>query len=456
VEVVASQALTRRLSLEVIGRHRYRASGCSRTSTAGTRGSGRSACAGLRRSWWRRVGVHHRAVQAPPSCGEVGEPVCDTYDTMHFFNGQVGWTFRQGTSIRVFAGGQRGGLRCVSGVCRVFPSFQGVKAEACCGSDLARPASRRSPAQLPDGDRRRHPRRVTRADPRMQFPALRIMVVFVVAANAYILALMAAGALLGGSLWADQRFSLRKYYLLMGWAPLAFGALALMVDPRYLVLFVAAGSPASSASCWCRCSGAPSSTSPSGPTTTGRCWAASPVRSISSLGGGRVVLPRHGTPRDLGLPRRRPHAPAGRREQRAFVIGCAVAWPGRVTTSARKVGSRPGVRALLPADCPHRARPVAVLRPPLTALDAGVRPVGFFTEYVYGRLMSLFFDPRCGPTTLAHRRRTHQLRDLPAVVAGRPVLLVHLELDRALTGRPTPRGACLARPASPRASSMSL
>jgi len=65
-----------------------------------------------------------------PPCGEVGEPVCETYRNQHFFNGQVGWTFRQGTSIRVFAGGQRGGLRCVSGVCRVFPSFQGVKAEA--------------------------------------------------------------------------------------------------------------------------------------------------------------------------------------------------------------------------------------------------------------------------------------------------------------------------------------
>ena len=68
-----------------------------------------------------------------PPCGVVGQPVCDTYRQLYhssFFNGQVGWTFRQGSAIRIFAGGQRGGLRCVSGVCRVFPSFQGVKAEA--------------------------------------------------------------------------------------------------------------------------------------------------------------------------------------------------------------------------------------------------------------------------------------------------------------------------------------
>jgi uncharacterized protein DUF6029 len=40
--------------------------------------------------------------------------------------GELDWTLGS-SMIRLFAGGQRGGLKCVSGVCRVFPPFQGVK-----------------------------------------------------------------------------------------------------------------------------------------------------------------------------------------------------------------------------------------------------------------------------------------------------------------------------------------
>lgn len=34
------------------------------------------------------------------------------------------------SSLRFFAGGQRGGLKCISGVCRVFPEFRGARLEA--------------------------------------------------------------------------------------------------------------------------------------------------------------------------------------------------------------------------------------------------------------------------------------------------------------------------------------
>jgi hypothetical protein len=34
------------------------------------------------------------------------------------------------SNLRLFVGEARGGLKCVSGVCRLFPPFQGVKLTA--------------------------------------------------------------------------------------------------------------------------------------------------------------------------------------------------------------------------------------------------------------------------------------------------------------------------------------
>lgn len=47
----------------------------------------------------------------------------------HFVNGSVQWNITTASSLRLFAGGTRGGLRCISGVCRDFPSFTGAQLE---------------------------------------------------------------------------------------------------------------------------------------------------------------------------------------------------------------------------------------------------------------------------------------------------------------------------------------
>lgn len=47
----------------------------------------------------------------------------------NFFNASAQWNVDSQTSLRFFAGGQRPGLRCISGLCRVFPAFSGVKLE---------------------------------------------------------------------------------------------------------------------------------------------------------------------------------------------------------------------------------------------------------------------------------------------------------------------------------------
>lgn len=45
----------------------------------------------------------------------------------HYFAGTLQWDITPSSSVRLWAGASRGGLKCVSGVCRVFPPFEGVK-----------------------------------------------------------------------------------------------------------------------------------------------------------------------------------------------------------------------------------------------------------------------------------------------------------------------------------------
>jgi Family of unknown function (DUF6029) len=47
----------------------------------------------------------------------------------YYNNGSILYKFTNDSNIRLFGGQQRGGLRCVSGVCRVFPAYEGVRVE---------------------------------------------------------------------------------------------------------------------------------------------------------------------------------------------------------------------------------------------------------------------------------------------------------------------------------------
>ena len=47
----------------------------------------------------------------------------------HFFNGAIQWNITTASSVRVFVGGTRGGLKCISGICRDFPPFTGARLE---------------------------------------------------------------------------------------------------------------------------------------------------------------------------------------------------------------------------------------------------------------------------------------------------------------------------------------
>ncbi len=47
----------------------------------------------------------------------------------HYFNAMLMWKYLPGSSLKLFVGQQRGALKCVSGVCREFPPFEGAKLE---------------------------------------------------------------------------------------------------------------------------------------------------------------------------------------------------------------------------------------------------------------------------------------------------------------------------------------
>jgi len=47
----------------------------------------------------------------------------------HYVNANGTWQINQSVLLRLFVGGQRAGIKCVNGVCRSFPAFEGARAE---------------------------------------------------------------------------------------------------------------------------------------------------------------------------------------------------------------------------------------------------------------------------------------------------------------------------------------
>lgn len=47
----------------------------------------------------------------------------------YYVNGGLTYKFTKDSNLKVLVGQQRGGLRCVNGVCRIFPAFEGARAE---------------------------------------------------------------------------------------------------------------------------------------------------------------------------------------------------------------------------------------------------------------------------------------------------------------------------------------
>ncbi len=106
-------------SFEIAGRHRYRI--LDRENVRGDSFTGDP--------WWQ--GEHQNALKVAPKwvisqgfeyTTQIGLPT-------YYVNGGVLYRFTSESNIRLYAGQNRGGLRCVSGICRLFPAFSGARAE---------------------------------------------------------------------------------------------------------------------------------------------------------------------------------------------------------------------------------------------------------------------------------------------------------------------------------------
>ena len=119
IQYSVTKHLTGPYSLELAGRHRY-----MHQADHNIRGDSFTG------SPWRQ-GEHMTALKVAPKwiisqgfeyTTEIGLPT-------YYVNGGVLYKFTSQSNIRLYAGQNRGGLRCVSGICRVFPAFSGARAE---------------------------------------------------------------------------------------------------------------------------------------------------------------------------------------------------------------------------------------------------------------------------------------------------------------------------------------
>lgn len=104
-------------TLELYGRHRLR------------QHEGDNERGGHSQIW--RQGEHYTAIKVAPKIA-VAQGIEYTtllgFPTM-YYNGSILYRFTSESNVKLFVGQQSGGLKCVSGICKVFPPFEGAKLE---------------------------------------------------------------------------------------------------------------------------------------------------------------------------------------------------------------------------------------------------------------------------------------------------------------------------------------
>ena len=118
-EYALSKHIAGPYSIELSGRHRLR-----REENLNARNG-----LGSEEPW--REGEHYTALKIAPRwvlTQGIEYTTLAGLPTL-YVNGALLYRFSGGSNVKVLAGQQRGGLKCVSGVCKVFPPFEGVRAE---------------------------------------------------------------------------------------------------------------------------------------------------------------------------------------------------------------------------------------------------------------------------------------------------------------------------------------
>ncbi len=116
-EVHVDYAFTKHIagpySIELQGRHRYRFEQDQNANAYWNEGENYTALK-IAPKWVITQGVEYTTL--------VGQPNI-------YLNGQLLYRLTGGSNIKLFVGQQRAGLKCVSGVCKLFPAFEGARVE---------------------------------------------------------------------------------------------------------------------------------------------------------------------------------------------------------------------------------------------------------------------------------------------------------------------------------------
>ncbi len=103
---------------EVVGRHRLRWQ------------EGENLQTGTAEAYWREGETYTSLKIAPTWVFTQGfEYTTRAGFPTYYLNGSLLYRITPNDNVKLLVGQQRGGLKCVSGVCRIFPAFEGIRAE---------------------------------------------------------------------------------------------------------------------------------------------------------------------------------------------------------------------------------------------------------------------------------------------------------------------------------------
>jgi hypothetical protein len=125
IDYTLTKYISKRSALELIGRHRVRyednanlGGGAPHTWVEGENYTGINFAP----RWVFSQGIEYSTRDLPTT------PWPD-YPPWLFLNVGLTYKFTKDSNLRALVGQQRGGLKCISGVCRIFPSFEGARVE---------------------------------------------------------------------------------------------------------------------------------------------------------------------------------------------------------------------------------------------------------------------------------------------------------------------------------------
>ncbi len=125
-----SKTLAKKIAIEFLGRHRVR---YERGDNTGANGQAEYWVEGenytglsIAPKWIFTQGIEYTTRDLPANTTFAG---ISGYPAWLFLSLGGTYKFTKDSNIRIFVGQQRGGLKCISGVCRIFPAFEGARAE---------------------------------------------------------------------------------------------------------------------------------------------------------------------------------------------------------------------------------------------------------------------------------------------------------------------------------------